>query len=390
MTLKEIIDLFGKDKIFEWILEIPKFYISPTNFFRNFFKKNINEKITISIFYTLITIALTYIFSEETFKNVTKIILLEILLLTISFIILNISRLISFKIFGIKTNPENIFFFLLITKFFTLPIQIIFIILFNKTEMYEFLFIHNTIISLLFFFVIIYSSKILYFKTKQIIVTALINIILYNVFMIACFVLKFDKYNFEFENPILTDNIYKEFEEKLLPLDSLTYEYPTNKYLLIMPDKSRIIYTFKDDSINSIVNKIGKEYSKSVDYEICVVKKLKEYESLRDSLKFKRNKILYDTLVNYLKTMENDFYNPIDTSYTYLIDKKIISTEGGKYFGEIKQLSMNPKLASSYLSYLKNKNEFYNSINISDYPTYILQFILFPASKYVEKNQLQP
>lgn len=197
MTLKEIIDLFGKDKIFEWILEIPKFYISPTIFFRNFFKKNINEKMTISIFYTLITIALTYIFSEETFKNVTKIILLEILLLTISFIILNISRLISFKIFGIKTNPENIFFFLLITKFFTFPIQIIFIILFNKTEMYEFLFIHNTIISLLFFFVIIYSSKILYFKTKQIIVTALINIILYNVIMIACFVLKFDKYYFE-------------------------------------------------------------------------------------------------------------------------------------------------------------------------------------------------
>ena len=384
MSIKEIIELFGKEKIFEWTFQIPKFYISPTGFFRRLFQKNINERVSICLFYTLLTIGLTYIFSDDTFKNITKIILLEILLLSIMFVLLNVTRLINFKIFKTKINPENIFFFLLITKFFTLPLQFIFIVLFNKTEMYEFRFIHNSIISLLILFLLIYSSKIFYLKIKHIIVASILNIILFNSFIIGLSILKFDKYYFEFDNPLITDDIYKEFEVKLSSLDSLTIVYPKNKYLLIMPEKSRIIYAFQDDSIEKIAPKIGKEYGKSIDYEVSVIKKLKENKHLRDSLKYNRNKILYDTLVRYLKTMEKDIYNPIDTSYTYLIDKRTITIEGGKYFGEIKQLTLNPKLTSNYVSYLKNKNDFYNSVNVSEYPTYIIQFILFPASKFIE------
>lgn len=384
MSLKEIIDLFGKEKIFEWLLEIPKFYISPTSFFKKLFRKEINEKISISIFYILITISLAYIFSDDTYKNITKIIILEILLLTISFIILNITRIIISKLFSSHLSSENIFLFLLVTKLFTLPLQITFIVLFNKTEMYELLFIHNSIISLLLLFVILYSSKIFYSNFKQIITASFINLVLYNAFFIICFTLKFDKYNFEYDNPIFTDKIHKEFTERILPLDSLTTNFPTNKYLLIMPQKSRIIYSFSNDSITSVVPNIGKEYSKSIDYEVSIIKELKKNKDLRKNLRFERNKILYDTLVSYLKSMEKDIYNPIDTSYTYVVNKRIITMEGGEYFGEIKQLSMNPKLVSKYLLYLKNKNDFYNSIIISNYPTYIINFILFPTIEFVE------
>lgn len=384
MSIKEIIELFGKEKIFEWTLQIPKFYISPTSFFRNLFQKNINEKVSICLFYTLLTISLTYIFSEDTFKNITKIIILEILLLSFIFIVLNLTRLLNFKIFKTKINPEDIFFFLLITKFFSLPLQFVFVVLFNKTEMYEFRFIHNSVISLLIIFILIYSSKIFYLKIKQIIVASFLNIILFNTFIISLFLLKFDKYYFEFDNPLFTDQIYTEFEDKLSPLDSLTAEYPKHKYLLIMPDKSRIIYTFQDDSLQDLIPKIGKEYGKSIDYKNSLIKKLKENKHLRDSLKFQRNKVLYDSLVTYLKSMENEIYNPIDTSYTYLIDKKTITIEGGKHFGEINQLTFDPKLMSNYISYLKNKNDFFHSVNISDYPTYIIQFILFPAVKIIE------
>lgn len=365
-------------------LEIPKFYFSPTAFFKRLFRKNINEKLSISIFYILVTICLTYIFSNDTFKNVTKIIILEILLLLFSFIMLSISGFIMSKIFNYKIKSINIFLFLLITKLFTLPLQIIFIILFNKTEMYELLFIHNTIISLLIFFVILYSSKIFYIKLKQIITASFINLILYNVFMIASVKLKFDEYNFQFESPIFTDKIYKEFDEKLSPLDSLTFDMPRRKYLLTMLDESGIIYSFKKDSLPKIAGDIGKEYKSSLNFELKVLKKLDEHKNLRKNLKFNRNKIMYDTLVNYLNTFENDIRNPIDTSYTFVTDKLTLTTENNAYVGEIKELTMNPKLATSYLSYLKNRNKYYNSVEIADYPTYILQFMLFPSLKLVE------
>ncbi|GGG47820.1 hypothetical protein [Epilithonimonas arachidiradicis] len=384
MSIKEIIDLFGKEKISEWVLEMPKFYISPSSFFKKLFGKNDDEKLSISIFYILITIGLTYIFSNDTFKNVTKVIILEVSILVITLLILNTSSYLVSKIFNYRVKTLNIFLFLLITKLFTLPLQITFIYLFEKTEMYELLFIHNTILSLLIFFLFVYSPKFFYPNLKQIITAVVINLLLYNLFIISISILKFDKYQYQFENPIFSDKIFNEFDEKLAPLDSLTLDIPKTKYLIILRNEPTIVYSFSNDSLSSIFSNAVSEHRKSIMYETRLIEKLAKHKDIRKNLRFKRNKMLCDTLVAYLKTMENDFRNPVDTSYTYIVDKITLTTENNRYAGEIKQLTINPKLNTTYISYLKNKNDYYNSVTISNYPTYIVQLMLFPALKLIQ------
>lgn len=384
MTLNDLVSLFGKDNIFKWIFELPNFYIRPTRYFRDFFQKSNEEKFSVSFFYTTLAVILLYIFKDNSFREITRAILIEIAILIFAFILLSINRLLLDKLFKTTTKPSNIAYFLWITKILSLPLQLTFYVIFNKTEMYEFLFIHNAIIVLLIIFVIVYSNKIFYFRLRQIMAGIIVNIILYNAFIISIKYLRFDKHEFEFESTIFTDNIYKEFETKIQPLDSLTNKVPIQKFLIKVRDNYYLTYTFEKDSIPSVIKKLNETLNDSYSFDNSVIAKLDKNKITQDSLKYRRNKELYSHLMKYLNTLKFDITNPLDTTYTYLIDKKVVCFSDGEYYGEVKHLTINTALINNYLEYINVRNDFYKVSNIAEYPLYILSIILLPALLLIE------
>jgi len=384
MTLNDFVSIFGKDNIFKWIFELPNFYIRPTRYFRDFFQKSNEEKFSASFFYTALAVILLYIFKDNSFREITRGIIIEIAILIFAFILLTINRLLLDKLFKTTTKPSNIAYFLWITKILSLPLQLTFYVMFNKTEMYEFLFIHNVIIVLVIIFVIVYSNKIFYISLRQIMAGIIVSIILYNSFIISIKYLRFDKHEFEIESTIFTDNIYKEFETKIQPLDSLTNKVPIQKFLIKVRDNYYLTYTFEKDSIPSVIKKLNEILNDSYSFDNSVIAKLDKNKITQDRLKYRRNKELYSHLMKYLNTLKYDITNPLDTTYTYIIDKKVVCFSDGEYYGEVKHLTTNTALINNYLEYINVRNDFFKASNIAEYPLYILSIILFPASLLIE------
>jgi hypothetical protein len=379
MTLNDLISTFGKDNLFKWFFELPNFYLRPTKYFKQFFLKSKEEKISISFIYTFTIVILLYVFSESSIKEITKVMIIEIGILFIAFSILYVNKSVLDSIFKTKTKTSNIIYFLLITKILSIPFQLTFYFLFEKTEMYEFLLIHNSIIVLLLIFVVMYSNKILYDRIYQILIGIVLNLILYNGFIISIQYLRFDKYVFNYENPLFVDPVYKEFETKLLTLDSLTNELPREKFLLKIRNEHYLTYTFEKDSISSIVNKINTTLKKGNSFKINILTKLNKNTITVDSLKYHRNKELYSELMKYLYCLKYEIRNPINSSKTFILDQSQIHLESGEYYGEIKHLSINNELYVDYIAYLRKRNDFINASNISDYPMSVLMLIFYPA-----------
>jgi len=385
MNINDFLSLFGKDKILKWIFDVPNFYIRPTKYFKDFFTKSKEEKFSISFFYSSLIIVILYIFSGQPLLILTKAILIEIAVLIFGFAILSSNKFIFSKIFKTNTDYSEVFYFLWLTKILTLPFQLIFFVLFLKTEMYELLFIHNSIIALVLIFVIFFSNKIFYQKLKHILLGMLYNLIAFNLFNLSISFIKFDNHYFEFENPILTDYVYNEYENKISPLDSLTDKIPIEKFLINIDGKNFITYSFERDSIQSVVDKIGVLIKDGYSFENNLIRRINNNKLIIDSLEYTRNRKLYSDLKAYLDLIKYDITNPLDTSYTYIIDRKILVGENGEKFGEIKHLTTNNKLFETYLKYNKSRNSFISAANIADYPLYMIDFICYPSFTLIEK-----
>lgn len=385
MNINELLSLFGKDKILKWIFDTPNFYIRPSKYFKDFFSKDKEEKFSIGFFYSAIIILILYIFSGQPVLELTKAILIEIALLIFAFAILSSNKFVFNKIFKTDTDYSNVFYFLWLTKILTIPFQLVFFVLFLKTEMYELLFIHNSILALLLIFIIFFSNKIFYHKLKLIALGILYNFIIYNVFIVSISLIKFDKHYFEFENPLMTDYVYKEYKSKIAPLDSLTDKFPLEKFLINLNGKYFLTYSFERDSIQSIIPKIDQFINDGYRFEDDVIRKMKSNNLTVDSFKYARNRVLFNELTAYLDLLKHDISNPLDTSYTYIIDRKVLIGENREKLGEVKHLTTNNQLFDKYISYIKQRNSFFSALNIADYPLYIWQFFFYPSIVLTDK-----
>ena len=84
MTNK-LLEYIGFDNLKDYTIEVFDFYLKPINFYKNFSKKDLAEKILQTIYYCIIVIALGYILIEEiTIKELAKATIFEISIATIS------------------------------------------------------------------------------------------------------------------------------------------------------------------------------------------------------------------------------------------------------------------------------------------------------------------
>lgn len=385
MDIKELLSLFGKEKVLEWVFDTLNFYLRPTKYFAKFFKKENQEKFYIAFFYSALLVIILYIFSERPILQLTKAILIEVAILIFAFGIISSNRFCLGKIFKVETIYSDVFYFLWLTKILTMPLQMVFFALFQITEMYELLFLHNSILILVLIFVLFYSNKIFYKKINQIISGIIYNFIIFNLFVFLTSELKFDNHHFKMEAPILTDYVYNEFENKFSNLDSLTYRFPTGKFLIKLDDKIFIVYSFEDESIPSVVSNLDSLTKNSSSFENDVNRKLSINKITTDSFEFNRNRELYSDLIVYLKTLSLEINEPIDTSDSSIIEKEILVDQYGNNVGEIMRLTTNNKLAESFLIYLKKRNSFISASNIAYYPLHIFSFVFYPAMKLTTK-----
>jgi len=161
---EDILKLFSKRDILNWIIDIPKFYYSPIKYFDNIFNLPKEKKISIIIFFFIILTFMSWLINTNiNIKTALTYSILEILLLFISFIILTITNIILLR--NSKRIPD-IAIFLIITKILIAPIIIIFFFLFVYSELYIFYFLMGTVYFCLLVFVFVFSNYVIYKNSK--------------------------------------------------------------------------------------------------------------------------------------------------------------------------------------------------------------------------------
>lgn len=389
--LKQYIELFGKDKIFEWVFSIPSFFYKPRSFFQTVFAKSSEEKLSFSIFCVSIAALLYYLFSGLAFTTVLKQTVFEISVLIFGFLILNFTRLWLKKIYRVEVKSENLFYFLILTKSLTLPIQTIFFIIFNFSEKYELLFIHRLVYVGMLLFIIVYSNKIFYSKWKEIIFGILLNIFLFNIVLITFDAIKFDQYLTEYKILLQTDEVDVEFQKQIGSCENLWSKIPKNKFALELLDEEQPIFFYSFHKAN--VRTIGQSEQSSIDDEIKYRKQIIE-KTNPDSVKkikfrFRRNEIVYNRLIAFLNTIKNDIKTPV-TDSTRVVEKIDLVDENEKKYGIICELTMNDEFYKKYNDFANEIIAFYHEKKIAEYPMYLTGIVAFPYAIYFYATSANP
>lgn len=382
--VKQYIEIFGKEKIFEWLFLLPNFYYRPLYFFKRIFEKSSKEKLTLSLFYFSIPTIIYYIFSNLSIKEVLKQCIIEISALIIAFCILNFTRIILNKKFQIKFKSENIFYFLIITKALSLPFQTIFFFIFNFSEKYEFLFLHNLVLPFLVIFIFIFSNKLFYLQLKYVIIGTILNIIFFNTFLVTLDKIKFDEYLTDFQLILQTDEINDEFNLKISSCDSLWTKFPKNKFLVSMDYDTKVFffYTFKEKASDNIPNITSELLLEDENFKKGVLQKIKDDSISKFKFRFNRNNQYNEKLISYLRELKKDIQNPYIKSKTKIIKTATISAKIGNDKANFYELSLDQNLYKKYIIFSDEMISFYNEKEIAEYPKNALIVIAFPYAIY--------
>jgi hypothetical protein len=384
--LKQYVEIFGKEKIFEWIFLSPNIYYRPLYFFNKIFQKSSKEKLTLSLFYFSIPSILYYIFSNLSIKEVLRQSIIEISALIIAFCILNFTRIIIKKKYQIEFKSENIFYFLVITKALSLPFQIIFFIIFNFSEKYEFLFIHNLVLPFLGIFIFIFSNKFFYIQLKYIIIGAILNITFFNIFLFTLDKINFDEYLADFQLILQTDEINDEFNLKISSCDSLWTKFPKKKFLVSMDYDSQVFsfYTFKKTAFNKTPNITSELLTEDENFKKGVIQKIKDDSITNFKFRFSRNKQYNEKLISYLRELKKDIKNPYIESKTKIKSTATVSAKTGKDKANYYELTLDDNVYKKYISFSDEIISFYDEKEFAEYPKYALIIIAFPYAIYYE------
>lgn len=384
--LKQYIEIFGKDKIFEWIFLAPNFYYRPLFFFKNIFQRSSKEKLSLSLFYFSILSILYYIFSNLTINEVLKQSIIEISVLIITFTILNFTRIVIEKKSRIQFKSENILYFLIITKALSLPFQIIFFIIFNFSEKYEFLFIHNLVLPFLGIFIFIFSNKFFYTQLKYVIIGTILNITFFNIFLITLDKINFDEYLTDFQLILQTDEINDEFKLTISSCDSLWTKFPKSKFLVLMDSNSQVFsfYTFKKEGLNKIPTINSELLTEDENFKKGVIQKIKDDSITNFKYRFNRNRKYNEKLISYLKELKKDIDNPYIKSKTKIKTTATASAINGKDEAQIYELTLDDKVYEKLNIFSSEIISFYEEKEFADYPKNALIIIAFPYALYYE------
>jgi hypothetical protein len=381
--LKQYIEIFGKEKIFEWIFFVPNFYYRPLYFFRDIFKKSSKEKLTISLFYISIASLLYYIFTNLTIKEVIQQTIIEVLVLIVSFSILNTTRLLIKWIDRTNLKAEDIFYFLLITKALSLPIQTIFFVIFNFSEKYEFLFVHNLLLVFLILFIIIFSNLIFYKYIKCKILGIVLNILFFNIFLIALDRINFDEYLTDFKLILQTDEINDEFNLKISSCDSLWMKCPKNKFLVVSNSDAQVfsLYTFKENSQSTIPNITSESINEDQNFKKGILQKIEEDSLINYKFRFKRNKFYNEKLIAYLKQLRKDINNPYIKSQTKVIEVTT-NAKKGKDKTNFYKVAFDENVFKKYNNFSDEIISFYHEKEFAEFPKKAMIIVAFPFAIY--------
>lgn len=380
VTLKELLELFGPKNIFKWLADLPRFYIRPSEFFKDLFRESFSTAAKRLSFYLTLVAILMFAFLDADIRVILKVLIAESAACLLTVALLLPSRFLVGWLLKRRISAGNLFYFVLTTKALTSPLQLVFYYLFHTTEQYEFWFIHASILALLFLFVMLYSNKVLYHTMRAIFLGSFVNLLVLNLLVVGITLVKFDAHSWKFENPLVIDRIYQEYESKVYSLDPLIYRFPKEKFSLKLFDQVDVHYSLKYDNIDSLAVNMPSTLGEDGRFKLAIVSFLATKDSVREQLAFERNRMSFDTLSSYVQAMFNDIENPIDTSYTFIKHQRtIVIQEDGREGGYIKTLTQNPALREAYQKYVRHHNGYIETTDIAEYPFAAIGLLFFPA-----------
>jgi hypothetical protein len=355
-SFKEIIEFIGKEKIFEWLSLLPKFYYRPRYFFRSLYSKSSGEKFGILIFYYLIIFTTLFFASHKDIDKIIKAIAIDsIVAIGVSFYFIINDKFIN-KLFKHKLLLEDIIYTVFFCRILFIPLYIVTSYLFVKTEFYEFYFASNSLISIGLILLSFGIPFFLYRKTKYILISILMNIIWFNTSIIIINKLRLDNKGRDI-NRLVGDEIYYEYIDKIYPIDSVCTNYPFNKLLVYLNDSMAFpVYTFRNITITQYVDSSNVFDTENSEYRKRVKETLSKFNFTRDSMKFERNKNLFDSLKAYTDLLLYDMKNPYQKGVTK-VDNEWVKLVQPK-FKAIINLDFDPKFWDAWGNYVKGRNNF--------------------------------
>jgi hypothetical protein len=303
-VFEKITEYIGIDKIIQFSIDLIDFYFKPIKFYNNFFLKPLKDKIIQALFYSLLIIVLGYILIEKaSIRELSKAMIFEIAILFKIIIILIISDLIISKIQKRELYIEKIIFFVILSKILLVPFQLVFFGLFVSYENYNYFFIENLIVFLLYIYIFIFSARVFNSKLKYIIIGICLNFLFINVVGYIIDKLSIDEYSTN-ETPYYTDQILKERIEKgQLILDF--YNIPSYRVICKKDNVtflSYFLFTVPFDSVSTGNLVESEKYYKNLKKNISIL------DTMIKNVKFKRNKAFFEQVLFRYKTIDS-LYN---------------------------------------------------------------------------------
>lgn len=330
MNVVDLILKFGKDNIVDYLKSAVIFFIKPKRFFTNFFQKSTDQQLLQILFYILIDIGLGLIFFEKrTVYFVLKLAIVTILHSSIAFVILYLANIACNRLFKAPTVPaSNIFMFVLIMKVFYEPLFSLSKAFFEATERYELELLSNVLLVVIVFYLFVNSQNILYERLKYKIAGTLVVWFIFNGSLIAFDKLSFDKntsFNFETEIGNALDPINAEYDSTYNSLDSLKFldRTPYLFVAVLYKEKNKSLdtfYEFLGNDVNNIIDakidyftqkRILSEVDSTSQFLKSYSKSISIIDSLTKKIRFKRNKVIFEHVKEYLYIVKDDIKNPI-------------------------------------------------------------------------------
>lgn len=291
----EIKEFVGIGKILELLSELPRFYFKPKLFFQYFFQKENKEKVIQLVVYSFFIILLGYVSIEDAdWKFLIKALLYETFALITLIIVLWLANRATALLGGKRIETEDIVLFSILIKLLIAPFQILFFGLFIFHENYNYFFIQNLVILLLYFYYLVFSSYIFQDKLKFVVANIVANILILNIILGVQKLVSIDNY-YASESPYTEDQILKERVDLGKDISDY-YSVPSHRILYKMKEGnlSHFLITHPLDTISRGNFEESESYHKSLKEKIPLLDSMIEQSNfIRNQEFFKETKSLY-------------------------------------------------------------------------------------------------
>lgn len=378
----KIIEYVGFDKFLQFIKELPIFYLKPNSFFRKFYKKEFEEKFLQVLFYIILLIFLGYFSIQDiSLRELVGFVIFELSSLFTTILILSA----SFHVISIYTNYtfslQKVTFFSVLAKILIAPFQIVFFGLFVTFENYNYYFIHNLIVLVLYIYIFFYSANIFYKRLRHIAAGIFLNIFFLNILIFGLSLSSIDEYS-TFESQYYVDQILKERAEKGEPIKNY-FKYPTHRILWKKDGKTVPYYTFKVpvDTVASGSMEESFEYRQDLKSNISHLKRI------REDLKFERNEEFFDKTLSLYKKIDS----LMSSKYVEYTKKEIdkvtvyVTKEEEKKLYEEVQLPLPDFIDNEMVNLAMKQQELNRTSYSSTIPLALVQYLM-PVYYIIETN----